>query len=101
MLKNQTEARVLRAIHRAHHVATFVRRVTWKPLPDYGDLMTLEEFTENVRDGGFTDYDGTGYYASEHLESNVEVDLHRAGEEWDPEPAPSSRKFTHVMWYNR
>ena len=35
-----------------------------KPIPDYGDHMTLREFIDNVESGGFIGYDGFGKYAT-------------------------------------
>ena len=64
-------------------------------IPDYGDLMALEEFVECVNSGGFIDYDGTGYYATDKEYSEIEA-------------IPSvikkgviNKKFSHVLWFNR
>lgn len=63
--------------------------------PEYGDLMTMEDFKNNVDCGGFIDSDGSGSYATEKEESNINI-------------FPSDIKegiyrddFTHVMWYNK
>lgn len=61
-----------------------------EPIPDYADLMTLEDFTEYVRDGCFIEYDGDGYYATATEESQINV--------WN-EPPPDWA--THVTWYNK
>lgn len=60
-----------------------------------GDLMTFEEFKENVECGGFIDYDGFGYYATSDKQSDIiispsdiKAEIHRDD-------------FTHVKWYNR
>lgn len=66
-----------------------------KPIPDYGDLMTCEEFEEAVQMGCFIDYDGHGYYASETEMSEVLAlpsDVLRHG---------FRRDFTHVVWFNQ
>jgi len=67
----------------------------WEPIPDYGHVMTVEEFYECCDDGGFIDYDGTGNYAVKDMMSNVEI-------------TPSkilkigiNKRFTHVVWFNR
>lgn len=70
----------------------------WKleALPDYGDHMSMEEFVECVRSGGFIDDDGFAHYATEtHLIQG-------------PTVCPSEilqgnyhRSATHVVWYNR
>lgn len=61
-----------------------------------GDLFTLEEFIKNCKSGGFTDYDGFGYYSDGEYEYEGYVVL------------PSyvlagnvKRKFSHVIWFNR
>lgn len=66
-----------------------------KPIPSYGDHMTIEEFKENCDDGMFTEYDGSGYYATESEVSNIEA-------------LPSRIKngiietgWTHVVWFNK
>jgi len=72
--------------------------VDWShDLPDYGDLLTLEEFVETCRDGGFINYDGSGYYCNG---DNGEAQNISA------RPGNITRdridyRFTHVMWYNR
>lgn len=78
----------------------------WEPIPEYGDLMTMEEFIASVKAGLFIDYDGFGNY------SDGKRVLHRTlSEENDYEPLivnPSDVKkgkirkgFSHVVWYNR
>jgi hypothetical protein len=65
------------------------------PLPDYGDHMTLEEFTRGVKSGCLTDDDGCGNYASATEISNVNVDMWAIGND-KPDP-----RFTHVVWFNK
>lgn len=64
-------------------------------LSDYGDVMSLESFIECVKDGGFIDYDGFGYYVKDGKESNVMII-----------PSDVKRKrirtdFDTVIWFNR
>lgn len=66
-----------------------------RDLPEYGDLMTLENFVATVRSGGFIDYDGYGYYVRGDKMSNIKV-------------IPSDLKhnairpdFDMVMWFNK
>lgn len=33
-------------------------------IPDYGDVMPLSEWIEDVKSGGFIDYDGHGCYVT-------------------------------------
>lgn len=73
------------------------KEIKMRDLPDYGDHMTLEEWISNVKCGGFIDYDGFGYLATETQESNIVIhpsDLQYMEGLFDP-------KFTHVMWYNK
>lgn len=65
------------------------------PIRSYGDKMTLSEFVECCKAGGFIDYDGVGYYATDDQESDVVI-------------LPSHvamglvrTDFTHVIWFNR
>ena len=46
-----------------------------EPLPDYGDLITIEEFAANIKSGLFMNQDGTGYF--------------------------EGFGFTHVEWFNK
>ncbi len=71
--------------------------IKMEPLPDYGDLMPIEEFSFNVKAGAFIDYDGHGYFATDKKMSDKGV-------------VPSDFKksnfhvpvwATHVMWFNR
>ena len=42
-------------------------------LDDGGSHMTMEHFIDCCKDGGFIDYDGFGYYATETQQSNRTV----------------------------
>jgi hypothetical protein len=66
-----------------------------KPIPKYGDLMTLEKFTDCCKCGGFMDYDGCGNYCT-------------AIEMSDKEAVPSDitngiidYSYSHVVWFNK
>lgn len=66
-----------------------------RDIPEYGDLMTLKNFVSCVRSGGFTDYDGWGYYVRGNKVSNVKVipsDLHHNAIRTD---------FDMVVWFNK
>lgn len=66
------------------------------PLPDYGDLMTLDEFISCVRLDLFTDDDGGGcYYATEAGMSYEEVSPS------DIRCGIINNKWTHVVWFNK
>ena len=70
--------------------------ITFKPIPDYGDLMTIEAFLEHLKKGFFMDYDGTGRYAFKDKQSDYMFDIndYKYFKEYD-------KRFTHVMWFNR
>jgi len=62
-------------------------------LPNYGNLMTVEEFKECCEGGGFIDYDGFGNPVKDGKASNQRI-------------YPSERGFipkdaTHIVWFNR
>jgi hypothetical protein len=59
-----------------------------------GDLFTVENWIDNVRSGGFIDYDGFGNYAFENEVSNKEVIPSDIKGKMD-------MRFSHIMWYNR
>jgi len=66
-----------------------------EPIPSYGDHMTLDEFVEICKSGGFVDYDGTGYYATA---------THMTRERAYPSKIRDGvidRTYTHVMWFNK
>ena len=69
--------------------------ITLKPLPEYGNLMTLREFIKSVEAGYFIDYDGHGYYATKKGMSDFIV------RPSDIAAGFISKDFTHVMWFNR
>lgn len=72
-----------------------VQDYTLRPIEDgCGDHMTIEEF-KGAAGTFFSDYDGSGYYATETEVSNIPC-------------VPSEicngyvrNDFTHVMWYNK
>ena len=64
-------------------------------ISDYGDVMTLVEFVDCVKSGGFIDYDGHGRYVKDDKESNILI-------------YPSDVKhnsirtdFDTIIWFNR
>ena len=64
-------------------------------LPDYGDVMTLEHFIENVKDGGFIDYDGFGNYVKDGKMSNIEIYPS------DVKHNMIRKDFDTIIWFNR
>lgn len=76
------------------------KRLKQTPTIEYGkewkgDLYTLEKFISMVRNGGFIDDDGWGYYATETTKSDINI-----------YPSDISENiyrtdFTHIIWFNR
>ena len=66
-------------------------------IPDYGDLMTIEEFKECCEDGGFIDYDGSGVYSDGVRETNISAiaSMFKAGLILD------NPLLTHILWFNK
>ena len=65
------------------------------PFPDYGDLMTLEEFVEACVEGSFGNDDGTGCYATKSGMSRIYA------HPTDMCAGKIDRSWTHVMWFNK
>lgn len=64
-------------------------------IPDYADVMSLEEFVECVKDGGFIDSDGNGSYVRDGKESDINI--YPSDIQYD-----SVRDdFDSVAWYNK
>jgi len=61
-------------------------------------LMTLERWLQNVREGGFTDYDGYGELAT--LEDVSDIKISPSQAKSLPKLNPDG-KYTHIQWYNR
>ena len=66
-----------------------------KPIPEYGDHMTMEEWINGVTSSCLIDYDGYGYLATENSMSDIVI-------------VPSDllgfdipKWWTHVVWFNR
>jgi len=45
----------------------------FEDLPIYGNVMTLDDFLETCRDGGFIDSDGSGNYVKNNKMSNINI----------------------------
>lgn len=64
-------------------------------LSDYGDVMSIEHFTECVNEGGFIDYDGFGYYVKDGKESDIEIYPS------DVKHNKVRKDFDTIIWFNR
>jgi len=72
-------------------------KVEFKKIPDYGDIQTLIEWTNNCKVGMFIDYDGWGYFATENEMSNKRVipsDLRNPN-------FKIPKWVTHIIWFNK
>ena len=65
-----------------------------KDLPDYGDLMSVNEFISGCESGCFTDYDGSGHPVREGKMAG-DIDVYPSKMNQIPYDA------THVMWFNK
>lgn len=70
-------------------------RVSLKPIPEYGDVMTVEEFAECCSCGGFIDYDGYGKYATSSQMTNI---IARPSE---IKKQGLDKRFAFVVWFNQ
>lgn len=61
-----------------------------REIPDYGDVMTIDEWNDAVELGLFTTYDGQGYYCKDGKMSNLEVFT-----------VTTPHDATHVCWFNK
>lgn len=72
-----------------------VKTPTFKFLPDYGEILTLKDFVDNVNGGGFIDYDGFGYYCRDGMISNIEI------YPTDIKHNMVRTDFDKIIWFNR
>ncbi len=70
-------------------------KISFKPIPEYGDLMSLDEFIDCCKSGGFIDYDGHGKYAfKDKISDKIVIPSHIIEGNID-------KNFTHVVWFNK
>jgi len=60
-----------------------------------GDLLEVEDYLEDVKHGGFIDYDGFGYAVRDGMASRELRIYPSDGDRFIPLDA------THIDWYNR
>jgi hypothetical protein len=68
---------------------------TLQEIPNYGDIMTLEEFIKCVKSGGFIDYDGSGNYLEFNKMTNI--DIYPSDVEFNK----IRTQFDRIIWFNR
>jgi hypothetical protein len=62
-------------------------------MPSYGDLMTVNDFRQDVRAGGFIDYDGFGHPAKLMVDNSTHI--YPSQVDAIPDDA------THIVWFNK
>lgn len=72
-----------------------IKTPNYEEIPTYGTLMSLNEFVDCCKSGGFIDYDGSGNYVKNGQMSNITI-------------LPSDVKlnmvrkdFDQIIWFNR
>lgn len=65
-----------------------------KQLPNYGNLMTVQDFIENCKIGGFIDNDGCGHPVKDNM-MNDDLIIYPSQRVLIPKDA------THIIWFNR
>jgi hypothetical protein len=67
------------------------------PLPEYGDLFTVKKFVEICEEGGFIDWDGSGFFSDGKYVYDNEEALPSQVKDTNFNP----RNFSHVAWFNK
>jgi hypothetical protein len=68
------------------------KEIKMGPIPEYGDLMTINDFHDCCAGGGFIPDDGEGVFATA-----TEVFEGTDVWSWDERPVGA----THVVWFNK
>jgi len=86
----QTKLNLLENNTPTANTATPTDRYTKKLIPKNDtDIFTIEEWEEEIQNGNFCNYDGSGYWVKNNLKSNDEVF------------STPKLDATHVIWYNK
>lgn len=72
-----------------------IKEPNFTEISDFGDVMSLEHFIENVKCGGFIDYDGYGLYVKDNKESDIKI------RPSDVEHNSIRKDFDTIIWFNR
>ncbi len=72
-----------------------IKPITLRPLSKSGDVMSLENFIENVKCGGFIDYDGFGMYIKD--DQMTDIDIYPS----DVKANSIRTEFTKIIWFNK
>lgn len=78
----------------------FLISMKFREVPDYADVYTIQEFVEAVKNGGLTNYDGSGHLAridanDKIWESEIKINCSVSWLQKQP------KDFTHICWYNK
>lgn len=66
---------------------------TDRPIPDYADMFTLDDWRAAVRQGLFNEYDGSGCWVRDGKYMTKAV--------FDDVFGPTPDGATHVAWFNK
>jgi hypothetical protein len=68
---------------------------TLEPIPEYCELIPIEEFIQAVKFICFVPDDGSGYYATKYLMSDIDLD-------WkELRLGIYDKQWTHIAWFNK
>lgn len=82
-------------VSKASRKYRMIKKPTYSELPDFGDVMSLEDFIDNVKSGGFIDYDGSGNYVKDGMESDITIYPS------DYDFGAIRTDFDTIIWYNK
>ena len=75
-----------------------LEKAKYKDIPEYGNLMTIEEWLEDVNAGYLIDYDGYGELSYKDKTSSITIS---PSDIKDKSKKELLKNFTHIVWYNR
>lgn len=82
-------------INELYREKRMIQPYTLSELSDFGDVMTLNDFIECVKEGGFIDYDGYGLYIKDNQQTNIEIYPS------DIKYNSIRKEFDKIIWFNR
>jgi len=77
-----------------------IRPYKTQDIPDYGTVMTLNEFKNSVKNGGFVDSDGSGNYIETDADGNMkmtDVPIYPS----DVKEKSLRYKLNKIVWFNK
>lgn len=66
-------------------------------LPDYGDVMPLDEFIDCCKHGTFINYDGYGYYVKDGKQTDIKIHPTDITEG----KMAIRKEFDTIIWFNK